>query len=64
MTIADIFDALTAPDRPYKEGMSAEKALSVLRAEAASGKILAPAVELFAGRRLWRRMRGPGRVAR
>ena len=31
LTILDIFDALTADDRPYKPGMSIEKALSVLK---------------------------------
>jgi len=57
MAIADIYDALTASDRPYKEGMSPERAVGVLREEAASGKILMPAVELFAGRKLWKRLR-------
>ena len=31
LTILDIFDALTADDRPYKPGMSIEQALSVLK---------------------------------
>ena len=31
LTILDIFDALTADDRPYKPGMPIEKALSVLK---------------------------------
>ena len=52
MAIADIFDALTASDRPYREGMSPDRAVHVLREEAAAGKILSPAVELFAGRKL------------
>lgn len=30
LTILDIFDALTADDRPYKPGMSAERALEIL----------------------------------
>ena len=34
MTIADIFDALTAPDRPYKRSLSAEQALDILKIEA------------------------------
>jgi HD-GYP domain-containing protein (c-di-GMP phosphodiesterase class II) len=58
MAIADIYDALTAADRPYKDGMSPERALRVLREEAQAGKILSPAVELLAGRKLWKRMRG------
>ncbi|MFN7142458.1 MAG: HD-GYP domain-containing protein [Myxococcota bacterium] len=57
MAIADIYDALTAQDRPYKDGMPPERAVAVLREEAAAGKILGPAVELLAGRKLWKRLR-------
>ena len=39
MTIADIFDALTASDRPYKRALSADKALSILNMEAKDGLI-------------------------
>jgi HD-GYP domain-containing protein (c-di-GMP phosphodiesterase class II) len=31
MTIADIFDALTASDRPYKPALPPERALDILR---------------------------------
>ncbi|MCB1315731.1 MAG: GAF domain-containing protein [Leptospiraceae bacterium] len=34
MTIADIYDALTAPDRPYKKSLPAENALDILKLEA------------------------------
>ena len=37
MTISDIFDALTAADRPYKKGLPAEKALDILSMEAKEG---------------------------
>ena len=53
MAIADIFDALTAGDRPYKGAMSPEKALQILRVEASGGKVMSEAVELLAARRLW-----------
>ena len=33
MTIADIFDALTAADRPYKKAVSTERALDILQGE-------------------------------
>ena len=33
MTIADIFDALTAADRPYKRAVSVERALDIMSAE-------------------------------
>lgn len=39
MTIADIYDALTAPDRPYKKAMPMERALDILAEEAKAGKI-------------------------
>ena len=39
MCIADIFDALTANDRPYKNRMPTERALMILKMEAQQGKI-------------------------
>ena len=60
MTIADIFDALTAGDRPYKGAMSPEKAIQILRAEAASGKVMTEVVELLNARRLWTQVVEPG----
>lgn len=53
MSIGDIFDALTAADRPYKGRMSIEKAVSILRDEAERGHLWSDAVELFAARELW-----------
>lgn len=41
MTIADIFDALTAADRPYKRAMTIERALSIL-ADEVKGEMLDP----------------------
>jgi len=54
MTVADIYDALTAADRPYKKSMPLERALGILRAEAASGDLDTNAVELFIRREIWR----------
>ena len=39
MTIADIFDALTATDRPYKRAVPAERALDILNMEAQDGML-------------------------
>jgi HD-GYP domain-containing protein (c-di-GMP phosphodiesterase class II) len=39
MTIADIYDALTASDRPYKKSVPSEKALEILGYEEKEGKI-------------------------
>jgi HD-GYP domain-containing protein (c-di-GMP phosphodiesterase class II) len=47
MCIADIFDALTAPDRPYKQATSIEQTLSILKKEAEVGKLDRNIVELF-----------------
>ncbi len=47
MTVCDIFDALTASDRPYKKAMPVEKALSILKMEAEEGGLDSDCVELF-----------------
>lgn len=47
MTVCDIFDALTASDRPYKKAMEVERALDVLRREAEAGQLDADVVQLF-----------------
>jgi response regulator RpfG family c-di-GMP phosphodiesterase len=39
MTIADIFDALTAADRPYKSAVPLQRALSILEMEVDKGKL-------------------------
>jgi len=39
MTISDIFDALTAGDRPYKRAVPWRRALDILRMEAAEGML-------------------------
>ena len=53
MTVADIFDALTAADRPYKRVMSRDRALSILHEEAARGLLDSDVVELFMWHRVW-----------
>ena len=47
MTVADIFDALTAADRPYKKAMPLERALRILREEAERGDLDCDVVALF-----------------
>ena len=47
MTIADIFDALTANDRPYKRAISAGRALDILQAEARDGMLDADLLASF-----------------
>ena len=39
MTIADIYDSLTADDRPYKKAVPVDRALAILRSMADEGKL-------------------------
>ena len=55
MTIADIYDALTASDRPYKKAIRAEEALDTLRAEHRSGALDGLLLELFIEARVFER---------
>ncbi len=47
MTICDIYDALTASDRPYKPAMKTEKAIDILVEEADRGLIDGDLVQVF-----------------
>ncbi|HQF78390.1 MAG TPA: HD domain-containing phosphohydrolase [Spirochaetota bacterium] len=47
MAIADIYDALTAADRPYKKAVSEERALDILNMEKDDGKIDAELLKIF-----------------
>ena len=47
MTIADIFDALTASDRPYKKAVPVDRALGIVEGEVKAGKLDAQLFELF-----------------
>ena len=53
MTIADIFDALTATDRPYKRAVPRERALDILCMEAREGTIDPALLETFIGSRVF-----------
>ena len=55
MAIADIFEALTAPDRPYKEPMKLSEALAILRRMALQGHIDPDLYRLFIEQEVWRR---------
>lgn len=47
MTIADIYDALTAPDRPYKKSLTPERALDILQLEAKEAHIDGRLLQVF-----------------
>lgn len=51
--LADVYDALTAADRPYRGAMSAEEALKILMREAETGKLDRNLVELFVAKKLY-----------
>ncbi|MCP5057634.1 MAG: GAF domain-containing protein [bacterium] len=53
LTIVDIFDALTAADRPYKKALPLERALDVLQDEASRGRIDSQILAIFLGSRAW-----------
>jgi len=58
MTVCDIFDALTASDRPYKKAMPVEKALQILRWEAEEGALDSDIVELFIESEVYQKVLG------
>ncbi len=56
MTIADIFDALTASDRPYKPALPLEKALDILRYDVEAKKLDADLFAIFLGARIFEKI--------
>jgi len=56
MTVCDIFDALTASDRPYKKAMPVEKAIQILRWEAEEGGLEKDIVELFVEHEVYKKV--------
>jgi len=53
MTISDIYDALTAQDRPYKRAVPLQRAMDILHEEASAGKLDKELLEIFATRRIF-----------
>jgi HD-GYP domain-containing protein (c-di-GMP phosphodiesterase class II) len=54
LTVADIYDALTASDRPYKYRVPLHKALDILHEEVHRGKINGELVSLFKARAVYK----------
>lgn len=52
MTISDIYDALTAADRPYKNKVPTPRALDILHDEANKGQLDKELLEIFIDRRI------------
>ncbi len=56
MTISDIFDALTAADRPYKKAVPVEQALDILDYEKKAGAIDSALLTLFIEAKVYQRV--------
>jgi len=53
MTISDIYDALTAQDRPYKRAVPRDVALDILHSEAGDGKLDKDLLDVFVAKRIY-----------
>ena len=53
MTISDIYDALTAQDRPYKRAVPRDVALDILHSEAADGKLDNDLLDIFVTKQIY-----------
>jgi HD-GYP domain-containing protein (c-di-GMP phosphodiesterase class II) len=59
MTISDIFDALTATDRPYKRALSFDRAVAILHMEAKEGMLDKSLLDAFVEARVFNVLLGP-----
>ena len=53
IAIADVFEGLTAPDRPYKVGYKLSKALNILKFMVNDGEIDSDLFSLFITKKLY-----------
>jgi hypothetical protein len=60
MTIADIYDALTASDRPYKKALPHEKALDILSTDAKKGMLDQALLDVFVEARIHEKLKTVG----
>lgn len=58
MTVADIFDAITASDRPYKKAVPVDIALRVIEREAEEGGLDRDVVDLFISEGIYKKTEG------
>ena len=56
MTVSDIFDALTASDRPYKRALPPQRALEILDMEGKAGQLDAAIVQLLLESQVYRKV--------
>jgi hypothetical protein len=55
MTVSDIYDALTASDRPYKRAISTDRALDILKMEVNEGLLDTSLVKVFIDAKVYER---------
>jgi 3',5'-cyclic-nucleotide phosphodiesterase len=53
LTISDIYDALTARDRPYKQAIPAERALDLIAEECRAGHLDGRLFKVFVDSKAW-----------
>ena len=53
MAVCDIFDALTAKDRPYKAAVPLARALAILQSEVECGHVESELVTLFTQEKIY-----------
>jgi HD-GYP domain-containing protein (c-di-GMP phosphodiesterase class II) len=58
MSVSDIFDALTASDRPYKKAVPLDRAIDILDFSVKDGHLDAELVRIFKEARVWERAKG------
>ncbi|MBI4954428.1 MAG: GAF domain-containing protein [Myxococcales bacterium] len=59
MTVSDIFDALTAADRPYKRAVPVARAIDILHMEVQQGHVDGELVRVFVESRPWTALADP-----
>ncbi|MBN1541531.1 HD domain-containing protein, partial [candidate division KSB1 bacterium] len=62
MTIADIYDALTAWDRPYKKAVQEERALEIIGFEVKEGKLDADLFDIFVRTKVYQSVARPDKT--
>jgi HD-GYP domain-containing protein (c-di-GMP phosphodiesterase class II) len=59
MTISDIYDALTATDRPYKRALTSQRAIDILHMEAKDGMLDEHLLKSFVDAKIFERIETP-----
>lgn len=58
LALVDVFDALTADDRPYKKAMPLEQALKILGFMVKDGELDGELLDIFSRNKVWERIEG------